>query len=88
MSDLIERDAILKRLKDPELQRFFGKKIPDHAVNWAVLAVNKAPAVEAEVVRRGRWITRGRWVHCSECQTNGSPRWKRCPLCEARMEGE
>lgn len=23
---------------------------------------------------------------CSNCQTCGSPRWKRCPVCEAKMK--
>ena len=25
---------------------------------------------------------------CSNCKTIGSPFWKRCPLCEAKMRGE
>lgn len=24
---------------------------------------------------------------CSECKTLGSPQWKRCPVCEAKMYG-
>lgn len=24
---------------------------------------------------------------CSECKTVGSPMWKRCPVCEAKMDG-
>jgi uncharacterized membrane protein len=42
----------------------------------------------------GRWIIhssgRGRnatnWAECSECRVCGSPQWKVCPVCEARME--
>ena len=41
--------------------------------------------------RRGRWIVHGRglthWAECSECNTMGSQNWKRCPVCEAVMEG-
>ena len=41
----------------------------------------------------GRWIIRssGRgdettnWAECSECHVCGSPQWKRCPVCGARM---
>ena len=40
--------------------------------------------------RKGRWIVHNRglnnWVECSECLTCGSPHWKVCPVCEARME--
>ena len=39
----------------------------------------------------GEWIerTEGKnkaWF-CSECQTLGSPQWKCCPVCEAKMKG-
>ena len=43
-------------------------------------------------------VRHGRWVHkvllgeqawfCSECKTIGSPTWKRCPVCEAKMDEE
>ena len=58
---------------------------------WTIEAIevmiNRAPSVEVEPVRYGRWIVRnrGEWVDCSECGTVGSPRWKRCPVCEAKM---
>lgn len=42
--------------------------------------------------KHGRWITHGRgfnnWCECSECGTVGSPFWKRCPMCEAKMGEE
>lgn len=49
-----------------------------------------------EEVKRGRWIVHhnGRgvcvthWAECSECHTDGSPQWKRCPVCEAKMDLE
>ena len=44
----------------------------------------------------GEQLVRGRWIpqivlgqkawECSECRTLGSPYWKRCPVCEAKME--
>ena len=49
-------------------------------------------AVEAlrnsEAVRCGHWITDERtgFCYCSECLVSGSPQWKRCPVCEAKME--
>ena len=47
-----------------------------------------------EPQRRGHWIVHSsghganvnNWVECSECLTCGSPHWKVCPVCEARME--
>ena len=37
----------------------------------------------------GRWLKHNflgheQWV-CSKCQTLGSPQWKCCPICEAKM---
>lgn len=49
-------------------------------------------ALEAEPVRHGRWVVHHRagnnWCECSECNTVGSPQWKRCPVCEAKMDGD
>lgn len=46
---------------------------------------------EAEPVVHGRWIPHNKgqnnWCECSECNTVGSPFWKRCPVCEAKMDG-
>ena len=28
------------------------------------------------------------WAECSECHVCGSPQWKVCPVCEAKMEVE
>lgn len=43
-----------------------------------------------EIPNTGRWITHNKgknnWCECSECNTVGSPFWKRCPVCEAKME--
>lgn len=43
-------------------------------------------------VRHGRWLPQvvlgqKAW-DCSECKTLGSPHWKRCPVCEAKMDLE
>lgn len=43
-------------------------------------------------VKHGRWIHKialGGYVwFCSECESIGSPAWKRCPMCEAKMDEE
>ena len=47
---------------------------------------------KADAVVYGRWIHHNKgqnnWVECSECNTVGSPFWKRCPVCEAKMDGD
>ena len=44
-----------------------------------------------EVTKKGEWISHNKgqnnWVECSQCNTVGSPFWKRCPVCEAVMRG-
>lgn len=53
--------------------------------------VQNAPTIEAEPVVHGRWIPHNKgqnnWCECSKCNTVGSPFWKRCPVCEAKMDG-
>lgn len=82
--DLISRKALISKM--------FPYGMPDggnYGINARAVmeAVMGARAVE-EV--RGRWITRGKgcnnWCECSECNTVGSPFWKRCPVCEAKMD--
>ena len=48
--------------------------------------------VEDEPVKFGQWLQITLFGHrvweCSECATLGSPQWKRCPVCEAKMNLE
>ena len=50
------------------------------------------PAADVEPVKHGRWLPQilngTRIWDCSECKTIGSPQWKRCPVCEAKMDEE
>ena len=47
---------------------------------------------EAECTSISRWRMRSdegqgvTWYECSACDTVGSPKWKRCPVCEAKMK--
>jgi hypothetical protein len=51
--------------------------------------VKYMPTIEAEPVKHGRWLQpKSGECFCSECKTNGSPQWKRCPVCEAKMTTE
>lgn len=57
---------------------------------------------DVEEVRHGEWVVCCDEPHltptsagasrfyfiCSECKNEGSPKWKRCPICEAKMDKE
>ena len=62
------------------------------AISRATKVLESLPAADVEPVRHGRWLSRivlgSRVWDCSECKTIGSPQWKRCPVCEARMYEE
>ena len=54
--------------------------------------IREQPAADVAPVVHGRWVETKKgnlslW-NCSECKTLGSPQWKGCPVCLARMDGE
>lgn len=60
------------------------------------MAVENAPTIDAEPVRRGKWLTeygdhiraglRPMFICCSECGMVTTVKWNYCPICGARME--
>lgn len=75
----------------------YGKGIHD-GFAFAIAQIETMPDIEAETVRRGRWIVHTTWqgmfglIHseCSECKfdRNGDlSSWKLCPNCGAKMDG-
>ena len=80
--EYIEREAALEIINSLNIASalYAGRKI-----------INLPPA-DVAPVRHGRWIVRNKgmnnWVDCSECGTAGSHHWKRCPVCEAKMDLE
>ena len=62
------------------------------AIERATKVLESLPAADVEPVRHGRWVHKillGEQIwFCSECKTIGSPAWKRCPVCEAKMDEE
>lgn len=73
--------------------REFDRKAPQEVLENIKQKISYyETAVEAlrnnEAVRIGHWITDKRTgiCYCSECLVSGSPQWKRCPVCEAKME--
>lgn len=67
------------------------KWICDQDEDVAYDMIDSIPAADVEEVKHGHWIEQSapRWKtwYCSECKTLGSPHWKRCPVCEAKMDG-
>lgn len=49
------------------------------------------PTIEAEPVRRGRWIETDSeepcFYYCSECKTEADDETRYCPNCGAKMDG-
>ena len=66
-------------------------KLVDAEIGDVIDIIDEAPTVDAEPVVHGHWVKYNFLGHeqfaCSECQTLGSPQWKRCPVCEAKMDG-
>ena len=95
MTEYIEREAISE-----EIRKYYYKNPPnfsygegfDRGLDRAQRAILDAPAADVEPVRHGRWLPQivlgTRVWDCSECKTIGSPEWKRCPVCEAKMDEE
>lgn len=70
------------------IERERAKKVLAFGVGTtAAEALDNVPAEDVAPVVHGRWIPDGHTVCCSECKTMGSPQWKGCPVCLARMDG-
>lgn len=96
--DLIDRNFVLSEIEE-EIEAGHGYP-EDELINKGLRIARKrvalAPAVEAELVRHGRWIVHTTWhgmfglIHseCSECkfdQNGDLSSWKFCPNCGADM---
>ena len=80
---LIDADILLEQMKH---RRDYVGRPSD-----AVCLVEDAPTIEAEPVRRGRWINHGSFVTCSVCNEEqygiDTGRFY-CQNCGAKMEVE
>ena len=78
--EYIERDLIVK---NPMLHTWKKADL--------LRAIKESPTADVEEVRHGEWLEQnlcGKTIYvCSNCQTLGSPLWKRCPICEVKMNG-
>lgn len=93
MAEYIDREALLKDIEESVVFTVRSGKpsLEIRGANAITDRIKSAPAADVEEVKHGRWIeqTAPRWKtwYCSECKTLGSPHWKRCPVCEAKMDG-
>ena len=96
MDEYIEREAAIAALDEFRLNETVSKyatvmqcRAARDAISRAIKALESLPAADVEPVKRGRWLPQivlgTRVWDCSECKTIGSPTWKRCPVCEAKM---
>lgn len=91
---LVDADRLEAKIQERVmlLEKAYGSRDPYAiGVDEGLMYVEDAPTVDAEPVVHGRWITwnkgQNNWCECSNCNTVGSPSWKRCPVCEAKMDG-
>lgn len=99
MAEYIEREAAIAALDEFRLNETVSKyatvmqcRAARDAISRATKALESLPSADVEPVKRGRWLPQivlgTRVWDCSECKTIGSPAWKRCPVCEAKMDEE
>ena len=91
----IDGDKLFAFLKEQKVKETgaFSKGL-NKGLRIAMSVVNNKEITlpwEVERVHYGHWVPRHsglteNWVDCSECGTVGSPHWKRCPVCEAKMD--
>ena len=93
MAEYIDREALLKDIEESVVFTVSRGKpsLEIRGANAITDRIKSAPAADVEEVKRGRWIEQtisgeATWC-CSECKMLGSPHWKRCPVCEAKMIG-
>ena len=91
---LIDANALLENLGEEPMVWSDGEAEIQERNDWQRFkaCVEAQDTVDAEPVVHGHWVKYNflgheQWV-CSECQTLASPQWKRCPVCETKMDGE
>ena len=73
--------------------REFDRKAPQEVLENIKLKISHYEAA-VEALRNNEDDRCGHWIadkhtgicYCSECLVSGSPHWKICPVCEAKME--
>ena len=92
MAEYIEREALLDAFDRTEYDISPAYEPDGFSYKLVCRVIDAVPAADVEPVKRGMWVHKillgeQAWF-CSECKTIGSPQWKRCPVCEAKMDEE
>ena len=86
MADLIDRNALRKTICAACSERLQCTDMGN--VCFEVACINNAPTIEAEPIRRGRWIKQENGLNlCSACGVNKVSHLPFCGHCGARMDG-
>ena len=105
MSDLISREAALDAIESycSKCDNYSGERCSSCMIDYAIIAVDAVPAVDAEPVRHGKWMKVCEMLppeyhdnkRCSVCANFalhdrlGRVRMSRyCPNCSAKMDLE
>ena len=96
MAKYIDREGLIEWLKHIPLKDLSDglglcRIIREDDFKKAIKNMPKGIIVDVSPVRHGRWLPQvvlgeKAW-DCSECKTLGSPHWKWCPVCGAKMDG-
>lgn len=85
-------DMAISALRESENKRESDSQVTEPLRPNGLSDSEVSLGVEKQVTsdKRGRWLPQivlgQRAWDCSECKTLGSPHWKWCPVCGARME--
>lgn len=77
---------IEKRME--EWKHLLGVYYPNLPCQMLHQFILRAPTVDAELVQHAKWVNRHSYTACSNCGFFGYEVWKRCPVCECKMDGE
>ena len=92
MDEYIGREATIKLLRSLGSRDYRREKGTIQEAIKMVSFSEYTPTADVAPVRHGRWLPQvvlgqKAW-DCSECKTLGSPHWKWCPNCGAKMDGD
>ncbi len=83
---LIDADALLKASRIGKVLYFNDTATDGYTDVLLAVEVERAPTIEAEPVKHGKWIRYNGEYICSECHRCNSTMTFYCPNCGAKMD--